>query len=48
MTGMAKAKEEMIINLIKSNAGSIEQIAAWSKLPVTEVKKISQKAPILN
>ena len=46
--GFAKAKEELIINLIQSNAGTIEQIAAWSKLPVKEVKKIAQKVPVLN
>ena len=43
--GQENAKEEVIINLLASNAGSIEQIAAWVKLPVKEVKKIAQKVP---
>lgn len=44
--GFAKAQEELIINLIESNAGTIEQIAAWVKLPVKEVKKIAATVPV--
>ena len=44
--GRDEAKEELIINLIESNAGTIEQIAAWVKLPVNEVKKIASKVPV--
>ncbi|MBO4859052.1 MAG: hypothetical protein J5527_11125 [Treponema sp.] len=44
--GFAKAQEELIINLIESNAGTIEQIVAWVKLPVKEVKKIASKVPV--
>ena len=36
----------MILNLLESNAGSIEQIAAWVKLPVKEVKRIAQKVTV--
>ena len=46
--GVVKGKEELIINLIESNAGTIEQIAAWVKLPVEEVKTIAQKVPVMN
>ena len=41
--GRIEGQNALIINLIESNAGTIEQIAAWSKLPVKEVKKIAQK-----
>ena len=44
--GIAKEQERIIMNLIESNAGTIEQIAAWVKLPVKEVKKIAQKVPV--
>ena len=44
--GIEKGQQNIIINLIKSNAGSIEQIAAWTKLPVKEVEKIAEKVPI--
>ena len=44
--GQENAREEMILNLLESNAGSIEQIAAWVKLPVKEVKKIAQKVTV--
>ena len=44
--GKENAREEMILNLLESNAGSIEQIAAWVKLPVKEVKKIAQKVTV--
>ena len=37
-TGIEQGKEELIKNLIESNAGTIEQIAAWVKLPVKEVQ----------
>ena len=42
----AEGKEEIIRNLIESNAGTLEQIAAWVKLPVKEVKKIAAKVPV--
>ena len=41
-----EGKEEIIRNLIESNAGTLEQIAAWVKLPVKEVKKIANKVPV--
>lgn len=41
-----EGKEEIIRNLIESNAGTLEQIAAWVKLPVKEVKKIAAKVPV--
>ena len=44
--GIAEEKERIIMNLIESNAGTIEQIAAWVKLPVKEVKKIARKIPV--
>jgi len=44
--GILEAKEEIIRNLIESNAGTLEQIAAWVKLPVKEVKKIAAKVPV--
>lgn len=40
-------KEELIIKMIESNILSIEQIAAWLKLPVETVKEIAQKVPVL-
>ena len=46
--GRFEGKEEIIRNLIESNAGSIEQIAAWVKLPVEDVKKIAEKVPVMN
>ncbi|MBR4374053.1 MAG: Rpn family recombination-promoting nuclease/putative transposase [Treponema sp.] len=46
--GKAEGKAEMIRNLIESNAGTIEQIAAWVKLPVEEVKRMAQKEPVMN
>lgn len=46
--GIDKGKAEMIRNLIESNAGTIEQIAAWVKLPVEEVKRMAQKEPVMN
>ena len=42
----AEGKEEIIRNLIESNAGTLEQIAAWVKLPVKEVKKIAAKVSV--
>ena len=38
-TGIEQGKE--------SNAGTIEQIAAWVKLPVKEVQKIARKVPVM-
>lgn len=42
-----RGKEEIILRLIESNAGTIEQIAEWVKLSVEEVKKIAQKVPVM-
>ena len=42
-----RGKKEIILRLIESNAGTIEQIAEWVKLPVEEVKKIAQKVPVM-
>ena len=44
--GRTEEKERIIMNLIESNAGTIEQIAAWVKLPVKEVQKIAKKVPV--
>ena len=44
--GLAQAKNELIMNLIKANAGTLEQIAAWVKLSVSDVKKIAGKIPV--
>ena len=44
--GRTEEKERIIMNLIESNAGTIEQIAAWVKLPVKEVQKIARKVPV--
>ncbi len=41
-----EGKEEIIRNLIESKAGTLEQIAAWVKLPVEEIKKIAAKVPV--
>ena len=41
-------RDRVIIQLLESNAGTIEQIAAWLKLPVETVKEIAQKVPVLN
>ena len=41
--GRTEEQERIIMNLIESNAGTIEQIAAWVKLPVKEVQKIAKK-----
>ena len=41
--GVLAGKAEVINNLIESKAGSLEQIAAWVKLPVKEVKKLAAK-----
>ena len=38
--GRNEATEELIRNLIDSRAGSIEQIAAWVKLPADYIRKI--------
>ena len=44
--GRTEEQERIIMNLIESNAGTIEQIAAWVKLPVKEVQKIARKVPV--
>ena len=44
--GRTEGQERIIMNLIESNAGTIEQIAAWVKLPVKEVQKIATKVPV--
>lgn len=44
--GRTEEKERIIMNLIESNAGTIEQIAAWVKLPVKEVQKIARKVSV--
>ena len=41
-----EGKKEIIKKLIKSNAGSIEQIAAWVELPVEDVQKMAKKVPV--
>ena len=46
--GRAEAKTELIMNLIESRAGSLEQIAAWVKLPVEEIQRIAQTMPATN
>ena len=44
--GITEGQERVIMNLIESNAGTIEQIAAWVKLPIKEVQKIAKKVPV--
>ena len=44
--GRTEAQKSIVRNLIESNAGTIEQIAEWVKLPVEEVKKIASKVPV--
>ena len=44
--GITEGQERIIMNRIESNAGTIEQIAAWVKLPVKEVQKIAKKIPV--
>ena len=44
--GRTEEQERIIMNLIESNAGTIEQIAAWVKLPIKEVQKIAKKVPV--
>ena len=44
--GRTEEQERIIMNLIESNAGTIEHIAAWVKLPVKEVQKIARKVPV--
>lgn len=44
--GRTEEQERIIMNLIESNAGTIEQIAAWVKLPVKEVQNIARKVPV--
>lgn len=43
-----QGKEEIIQNLLESHAGSVEQIAAWVKLPVEEVQEIARKVPVMS
>ena len=44
--GRTEEQARIIMNLIESNAGTIEQIAAWVKLPIKEVQKIAKKVPV--
>ena len=44
--GRTEAQKSIVRNLIESNAGTLEQIAEWVKLPVEEVKKIASKVPV--
>lgn len=44
--GRTEAQKSIVRNLIESNAGTIEQIAEWVKLPIEEVKKIASKVPV--
>lgn len=44
--GRTEAQKSIVRNLIESNAGTIEQIAEWVKLPVEEVKKSPPKFPL--
>lgn len=44
--GRTEAQVSIVRNLIESNAGTIEQISEWVKLPVEEVKKIASKVPV--
>ena len=46
--GKAEGKKELIENLLKSNAGSVEQIAAWVKFPVEEIQRIAAKVPVVS
>lgn len=41
-----RGREEIIMKLIDSKAGTLEQIAAWVKLPVEEIQKIAEKVPV--
>ena len=45
--GVLARQKKIIINLIESNTGSIEQIAAWIKPPIKDVKKIAQKVSVM-
>lgn len=44
--GIEQGKTELIRNLIEAKAGTIEQIAAWVKLPVEEVLALAEKVPV--
>ena len=44
--GIAQGKAELIRNLIEAKAGSIEQIATWVKLPVSEVISLAETVPV--
>ena len=46
--GVLARQKKIIINLIESNTGSIEEVVAWVKPPVKDVKKIAQKVPVMD
>ena len=46
--GLAEGKAEIIRKMLDAKALTVEQIADILKLPVSEIKKIAQKVPILN
>ncbi len=47
-TGLAEGKAEIIRKMLDAKALTVEQIADILKLPVSEIKKIAQKVPVLN
>ena len=44
--GILEGKADVIRKMLDANALTIEQIAAWVKLPVKEVQKIARKVPV--
>lgn len=46
--GLAEGKAEIIRKMLDAKALTVEQIADILKLPVSEIKKIAQKVPVLN
>ena len=46
--GIKQGKEESVRNLLEAKAGTVEQIAAWLKLPIEVVKQIAEKVPMMN
>lgn len=46
--GIEQGKEEAVRNLLEANAGTVEQIAAWLKLPIGVVKQVAEKVPVVN
>lgn len=44
--GRTEGREESVRNLLEAKAGTVEQIAAWLKLPIETVKDIAQKVPV--